>query len=125
MADEVYLKTWVSDKLMSLMGYSHNVVVQYVIRLCKSFSRWIQIGSSVFTCAMSLLSFFWRKQLDFDAFSAAKEASSSVDLVSKLVDYGFSSSVDTRSFAQEIFAKVPHKQSGASVSSHKILICLS
>lgn len=35
MADESYLRTWVSDKLMSLMGYSKGVVVQYVIRLCK------------------------------------------------------------------------------------------
>lgn len=35
MADERYLRTWVSDKLMTLMGYSQSVVVQYVIRLCK------------------------------------------------------------------------------------------
>ncbi|ONK64758.1 uncharacterized protein A4U43_C07F29560 [Asparagus officinalis] len=77
MADERYLKTWVSDKLMSLMGYSQSVVVQYVIRL-------------------------------------SKEASSPSDLVAKLVDYGFSSSADTRSFAHEIFAKVPHRQSAPS-----------
>ena len=29
------LKTWVSDKLMSLLGYSQPTVVQYVITLCK------------------------------------------------------------------------------------------
>lgn len=45
----------------------------------------------------------------------SKEASSPSDLVGKLVDYGFSSSADTRSFAQEIFAKVPRKQSGPSI----------
>lgn len=32
------LKTWVSDKLMSLLGYSQPTVVQYVITLCKFFS---------------------------------------------------------------------------------------
>ncbi|OAY84052.1 putative pre-mRNA-splicing factor ATP-dependent RNA helicase DHX16 [Ananas comosus] len=77
MASDSHLKTWVSDKLMSLMGYSKSVVVQYVIRL-------------------------------------SKESSSPADLVSKLVEFGFSSSADTRSFAQEIYAKVPHKQSGLS-----------
>nr|CAD1819445.1 unnamed protein product [Ananas comosus var. bracteatus] len=44
----------------------------------------------------------------------SKESSSPADLVSKLVEFGFSSSADTRSFAQEIYAKVPHKQSGLS-----------
>ncbi|XP_039127210.1 pre-mRNA-splicing factor ATP-dependent RNA helicase DEAH1 isoform X2 [Dioscorea cayenensis subsp. rotundata] len=77
MASESYLKTWVSDKLMTLMGYSKSVVVQYVIRL-------------------------------------SKESSSPSDLLSKLLEYGFSSSADTRSFAEEIFAKVPHRQSGMS-----------
>ncbi|XP_072955419.1 pre-mRNA-splicing factor ATP-dependent RNA helicase DEAH1-like isoform X1 [Typha angustifolia] len=77
MASDSYLKTWVSDKLMSLMGYSKSVVVQYVIRL-------------------------------------AKESSSPGDLVSKLVEFGTSSSADTRSFAEELYAKVPHKQSGLS-----------
>ncbi|WOL07745.1 pre-mRNA-splicing factor ATP-dependent RNA helicase DEAH1 isoform X2 [Canna indica] len=77
MADEGYLKTWVSDKLMSLMGYSKSVVVQYVIRL-------------------------------------AKESPSPAELVLKLLDFGFSSSSETRSFAEEIYAKVPHKQTGAS-----------
>ncbi|XP_020671919.2 pre-mRNA-splicing factor ATP-dependent RNA helicase DEAH1, partial [Dendrobium catenatum] len=77
MADEVYLKSWVSDKLMSLMGYSKSLVVQYVIRL-------------------------------------SKESSSPTELVGKLVEYGLSSSKDTRLFAEEIFAKVPHKPSGLS-----------
>lgn len=77
MANEGYLKTWVSDKLMSLMGYSKSVVVQYVIRL-------------------------------------SKEASSPTDLVGKLVEFGLSSSKDTCLFAEEIFGKVPHEQSGLS-----------
>ncbi|KAK8945605.1 putative pre-mRNA-splicing factor ATP-dependent RNA helicase [Platanthera guangdongensis] len=38
MAIDGNLKTWVSDKLMSLMGYSKSVVVQYVIRLSKESS---------------------------------------------------------------------------------------
>lgn len=77
MSNESHLKTWVEDKLMSLMGYSKSVVVQYVVRL-------------------------------------AKESSSPATLMGKLVEFGFSSSADTRSFAAEIFAKVPHKQSGLS-----------
>ncbi|XP_039127054.1 LOW QUALITY PROTEIN: probable pre-mRNA-splicing factor ATP-dependent RNA helicase DEAH6 [Dioscorea cayenensis subsp. rotundata] len=77
MASKSYLKTWFSDKLMTLMGYSKSVVLQYVSRL-------------------------------------SKELSSPSDLLSKLLEYGFSSSAGTRSFAEEIFAKVPHKQSGTS-----------
>ncbi|XP_065005349.1 pre-mRNA-splicing factor ATP-dependent RNA helicase DEAH1-like isoform X3 [Musa acuminata AAA Group] len=77
MADESYLRTWVSDKLMSLMGYSKGVVVQYVIRL-------------------------------------SKESPSPADLMCKLVEFGFSSSTETRSFAEEIYAKVPHKKTGPS-----------
>lgn len=53
----------------------------------------------------------------------AKESSSPADLVSKLVEFGFSSSADTRSFAQEIYAKVPHKQSGLSVSPFCKILC--
>lgn len=77
MADESHLKTWVSDKLMSLMGYSQSVVVQYVIRLSKA-------------------------------------ASSPSDLVAKLVEYGWSASPETKSFAQEMFAKVPRKKAAPS-----------
>ena len=32
------LKTWVSDKLMSLLGYSQPTVVQFMIGLCNSFN---------------------------------------------------------------------------------------
>ncbi|PKU88028.1 pre-mRNA-splicing factor ATP-dependent RNA helicase DHX16 [Dendrobium catenatum] len=46
--------------------------------------------------------------------SLAKESSSPTELVGKLVEYGLSSSKDTRLFAEEIFAKVPHKPSGLS-----------
>ncbi|KAJ0980676.1 hypothetical protein J5N97_008931 [Dioscorea zingiberensis] len=77
MASESFLRTWVSDKLMSLTGYSTSIVVQYVIRL-------------------------------------SKESSSPSDLESKLLEYGFSSSAETRLFAEEVFAKVPRKQSTMS-----------
>ncbi|KAF0900638.1 hypothetical protein E2562_033521 [Oryza meyeriana var. granulata] len=77
MASDGQLRDWVSDKLMSLLGYSKSVVVLYVIRL-------------------------------------AKECSSTGDLVGKLVEFGFSSSAETRSFAADIYAKVPRKASGIS-----------
>uniref|UniRef100_A0A0E0LTX7 RNA helicase n=1 Tax=Oryza punctata TaxID=4537 RepID=A0A0E0LTX7_ORYPU len=77
MASDGQLRDWVSDKLMSLLGYSKSVVVQYVIRL-------------------------------------AKECSSTGDLVGKLVEFGFTSSAETRSFASDIYAKVPRKASGIS-----------
>lgn len=32
------------------------------------------------------------------------------------MDYGIASSGDTRSFAEEIFARVPHKTAGVNVS---------
>uniref|UniRef100_A0A0E0EKA8 RNA helicase n=1 Tax=Oryza meridionalis TaxID=40149 RepID=A0A0E0EKA8_9ORYZ len=77
MASDGQLRDWVSDKLMSLLGYSKSVVVQYVIRL-------------------------------------AKECSSTGDLVGKLVEFGFTSSAETRSFAADIYGKVPRKASGIS-----------
>lgn len=36
MEDDRALKTWVSDKLHGLVGYSQGAVVQFVIGLCKS-----------------------------------------------------------------------------------------
>ncbi|CAD6238973.1 unnamed protein product [Miscanthus lutarioriparius] len=77
MATDVQLREWVSDKLMSLLGYSKNVVVQYVIRL-------------------------------------TKESSSMGDLVGKLVEFRFTSSVETHAFASDVYAKVPHRASGIS-----------
>ncbi|RLN03996.1 hypothetical protein C2845_PM13G10440 [Panicum miliaceum] len=77
MASDGQLREWVSDKLMTLLGYSKSVVVQYVIRL-------------------------------------AKECSSTGDLVGKLVEFGFTSSVETRTFAADIYAKVPRRASGIS-----------
>ena len=62
---------------MSLLGYSKDVVVQYVIRL-------------------------------------AKESSSTGDLVGKLVEFGFTSSAETRAFASDIYAKVPRRASDIS-----------
>ena len=50
-------------------------------------------------------------------FFAAKQASSPADVVGKLVEFGLSASSETRSFAEEIFSKVPHKASGLNVSS--------
>ncbi|PIA63012.1 hypothetical protein AQUCO_00200792v1 [Aquilegia coerulea] len=77
MSDDKNLKTWVSDKLMSLLGYSQPTLVQFVIRL-------------------------------------AKEGSSPANVVGKLVDGGLPSSAETRSFAQELFVKVPRKSAGLS-----------
>ncbi|XP_078430024.1 pre-mRNA-splicing factor ATP-dependent RNA helicase DEAH1-like [Wolffia australiana] len=76
-SDDKLLKQWVSDQLMSLMGYSEPVVVNYVIRI-------------------------------------SKEASSPGEIVRKLVEYGSPSSAETRSFAEKIFLKVPHRQTGLS-----------
>nr|CAB3482706.1 unnamed protein product [Digitaria exilis] len=77
MASDGQLREWVSDKLMTLLGYSKSVVVQYVIRL-------------------------------------AKECSSTGDLVGKLVEFGFTSSAETRTFAADIYAKFPRRSSGVS-----------
>ncbi|KAK2441771.1 pre-mRNA-splicing factor ATP-dependent RNA helicase DEAH1 [Trifolium repens] len=74
MASDDNLKTWVSDKLMSLLGYSQPTVVQYMIGL-------------------------------------SKQATSPADLVGKLVEFGFSTT-DTRTFAEEIFSRVPRRSSG-------------
>ncbi|KAL2319809.1 hypothetical protein Fmac_028778 [Flemingia macrophylla] len=71
MGSDENLKTWVSDKLMSLLGYSQPTVVQYMIGL-------------------------------------SKQATTPADLASKLVEFGISST-DTRSFAEEIFSRVPRK----------------
>jgi pre-mRNA-splicing factor ATP-dependent RNA helicase DHX16 len=46
---------------------------------------------------------------------AAKKTKSPTELVGELVDYGFSSSGDTRSFAEEIFARVPRKTAGVNL----------
>uniref|UniRef100_A0A5B7BS90 RNA helicase n=1 Tax=Davidia involucrata TaxID=16924 RepID=A0A5B7BS90_DAVIN len=72
------LKTWVSDRLMSLLGYSQPTVVQYVIGL-------------------------------------SKQTSSPTEFVGKLVEIGLSSSSETCAFAEEIFAKIPHKASGLNL----------
>lgn len=49
-------------------------------------------------------------------FFVGKQAKSPAEVVEKLVDSGWTSSSDTRKFAQEIFSKVPHKSSGPNVS---------
>ncbi|XP_057546925.1 pre-mRNA-splicing factor ATP-dependent RNA helicase DEAH1-like isoform X3 [Amaranthus tricolor] len=77
MGSEAKLKSWVSHKLMSLLGYSQPTVVQYII----GFSN---------------------------------QASSSGDVVGKLVEFGLSSSTETRAFAEEIYARLPRKNAGVN-----------
>lgn len=72
------LKTWVSDKLMVLLGYSQITLVNYVI-------------------------------------VKAKQSKSPAELVGVLMDNGFASSGDTRSFAEEIFARVPHQTASVNL----------
>lgn len=78
MLDESSLRRWVSDKLMSLIGYSQPAVVQFVIGL-------------------------------------AKKSRSPAEVAGKIVDIGFSSSAETRAFAEEIFTRVPHNASGLNM----------
>lgn len=59
---------------------------------------------------------------------AAKKASSPTQVVEKLVEFGLSSSSETRAFAEEVFARVPHKAAGLNVSccrSSFDLLCIS
>lgn len=51
-------------------------------------------------------------------FLAAKQAKSPAGVVGKLVEYGFSSSAETSAFAEDIFSRVPRKESGLNVSSY-------
>ncbi|KAH9778054.1 RNA helicase [Citrus sinensis] len=78
MGSDHNLKTWVSDKLMSLVGFSQPTVVQYVIGL-------------------------------------SKQAVSAADVQTKLEEFGCSSSTETRTFAQELFARVPRKAAGLNL----------
>ncbi|KMS98634.1 hypothetical protein BVRB_3g070320 [Beta vulgaris subsp. vulgaris] len=78
MGSEANLKSWVSDKLISLLGYSQPTVVQYVIGL-------------------------------------TKQAASPGDVVGKLVEFGLSTSNETRAFAEEIYARVPRKNAGVNL----------
>ncbi|ESR53945.1 hypothetical protein CICLE_v10024265mg, partial [Citrus x clementina] len=81
MGSDHNLKTWVSDKLMSLVGFSQPTVVQYVIGL-------------------------------------SKQAVSAADVQTKLEEFGCSSSTETRTFAQELFARVPRKAAGLNGIAH-------
>lgn len=49
-------------------------------------------------------------------FLAAKQARSPSDVVSKLVEFGLSSSSETQAFSEEIFLRVPRKAAGLNVS---------
>lgn len=53
---------------------------------------------------------------DLVTFVAAKQAVSPADVLVKLVEFGLSSSSETRAFSEEIFARVPRKSSGVNVS---------
>jgi pre-mRNA-splicing factor ATP-dependent RNA helicase DHX16 len=113
MAGDGQLREWVSDKLMSLLGYSKSVVVQYVIRLGMRPTefRFLLLDSVTPQIAVVLN---MRSHACVFA-STAKECSSTGDLVGKLVEFGFTSSVETRTFAADIYAKVPRRASGISV----------
>jgi pre-mRNA-splicing factor ATP-dependent RNA helicase DHX16 len=80
------IKTWISDRLMALLGYSQRVVVQLVVRL-------------------------------------ARDCASVADLAARLVDLGgFPSSPDTFAFAEDVYARVPHKPgagTGGAVSEYQ------
>ncbi|XP_054805557.1 pre-mRNA-splicing factor ATP-dependent RNA helicase DEAH1-like isoform X2 [Prosopis cineraria] len=78
MGNDDSLKAWVSDQLMSLLGYSQPTIIQYIIGL-------------------------------------SKQATSPADVVGKLVEFGCSSTGETCAFAEEIFARVPHKSSGLNI----------
>lgn len=116
------LKAWVSDKLMSLLGYSQPTVVQYIIGLCNS-SHTIFLTAKFFyiiantqfgnyDLGLSLMKIFWKYTFSI----AAKQATSPADVVGKLVEFGCSSTGETRAFAEEIFSRVPRKSSGLNVS---------
>lgn len=49
-------------------------------------------------------------------YMAAKQAASPGDVVGKLVEFGLSTSNETRAFAEEIYARVPRKNAGVNVS---------
>jgi pre-mRNA-splicing factor ATP-dependent RNA helicase DHX16 len=112
MATDGQLREWVSDKLMSLLGYSKNVVVQYVIRLGT-----LRSSSSFLFMLLDSVPLLFGLFLLWDHVRAfpAKECSSTGDLVSKLVEFGFTSSAETRTFASDVYAKVPRRASGISV----------
>ncbi|XP_038700417.1 pre-mRNA-splicing factor ATP-dependent RNA helicase DEAH1-like isoform X2 [Tripterygium wilfordii] len=79
MVSESDLKTWVSDKLFSLLGYSQSAVVQYIVAM-------------------------------------TKQATTPMDVLGKLLEeYGFPSTSETRSFSEELFARVPRKSSAVNI----------
>lgn len=117
------LRSWVSDRLMSLLGYSQSTVVQYVVSICKSVMFFSHIHVCKW-CTCLFLSGSWilefRKSFIYASFVSAKNASSPAEIVNKLADVGLSPSSETQAFAQQIFARVERKSSGPNVS-----LCLS
>uniref|UniRef100_A0A7N0T1N1 RNA helicase n=1 Tax=Kalanchoe fedtschenkoi TaxID=63787 RepID=A0A7N0T1N1_KALFE len=53
MGSEIELRSWVSDKLMTLMGYSHSTVVQYVIAVSKKASSGADLAGKLLECGLS------------------------------------------------------------------------
>jgi hypothetical protein len=73
-----------------------------------------------FSCC-SILFLFCSFTMDHVCAFPAKECSSPGDLVGKLVEFGFSSSAETRTFASDVYAKVPRRASGISVRFNFLL----
>ena len=116
MGSDDSLKTWVSDKLMSLLGYSQPTVVQYMIGLCNSSNIiFLTLKNSLYNHFGTYVSEFMCNILVISFWVAAKQAASPADLAGKLVEFGIAST-ETRAFAEEIFSRVPHKSSGLNVS---------
>ncbi|XP_065629546.1 pre-mRNA-splicing factor ATP-dependent RNA helicase DEAH1 [Quercus suber] len=56
MASDGNLKTWVSDKLMSILGYSQPTLVQYIIGLAKKATSPADVVNNLVECGLSLSS---------------------------------------------------------------------
>lgn len=116
------LQTWVSDKLISLLGYSQATVVQYVIGLGEFLlPLFISCSYLLLHLCVHMHLFMKRKHIMSDtrndSIIAAKRATSPADILGELENLGLSSSSDTRAFAEEIFSRVPHRTAGVNVSS--------
>jgi len=111
MASDDNLKTWVSDKLMTLLGYSQPTIVQYTIGLCNSSK--IILSPEKLLYIIILKTVFWDSQAIFQEYLfgfAAKQATSPADLVGKLVEFGFASTDPVRlrkKFSQEFLVDHP------------------
>lgn len=100
------IKSWVSDKLMVVLGYSQPAVVDYLIAM----------GKLVLTVDFIDLIMIMYLTINWVAFrDAAQSSRSPSELVSELLDYGFSSD-DALAFSQDICARLPRKAADRNVS---------